>query len=130
MPPLSSGNEAALRKMADEIGKAISPDRMKADDAREQADHQQRAEHEFEACRRPRYSDEHFDLVEQRYHREFEDLGDAVLKQQQSGDEAEEAEDGGLARGEQLVEPVHGLPPQAFFMVASTLQGPPPAVDR
>ena len=69
-------------------------------------------------------------LVERRHHRKFQQLRDAELKQQQAGDDAENAENHRLRGGEQFVDPVHCLPLIFASSTASTLHGPAPAVDR
>ena len=74
--------------LSGEIGDAISPERMNAT-AREQADHQERAKHQFERAGR---HDQRRDVGEIGQYRKLENLGDAVLKQQKPGEEAKQAE--------------------------------------
>ena len=112
MPPLSSGKNtglAVLEHVADEIGEGHLAGQDEGDRPREQADHQQRAEHEFDRAGAPmRISG---GLANMRHDRKLEDLGDAVLKQQQSGDEAKQTQRHRLKSREHPVELVHVIVP-------------------
>src|SRR5580692_3819045 len=83
--------EKSARKMSNEIGKGHFARQNERYDPRPQADHQKRAEHEFERAGRADQR-EQFDFLERISRRKFQELGHAILKQQQAGNEAKETE--------------------------------------
>src|ERR1700733_2759511 len=81
--------EEPARKMADEIGKRHFARQDESGKTREQADHQQRAEDQFDRAGRANQRKQ-LDLVERHAGRKFQDFGEAVLQEQQPGNEAKQ----------------------------------------
>ena len=90
----------AVRKVPDEIGERHFTRQDEGDDPREQADHQKRAEHNLDTASS---HDQRRRIGELRDCRKLEDFGDTVVKQQQAGDEAQQAERGRLKLRKGLV---------------------------
>src|SRR5882757_2602340 len=117
------------RKMPEEIGEGHFAGQHERDTAGEQSEDQQPAENQLDAAGGA-VQRHQLDFREHRHRRKFQQLGDAILKQHQSGDDAEDAEHHRLESCEHAIKFFHDTSPQARFMEASTLHGPAPAVDR
>src|SRR3954470_25067344 len=87
----------ALEHVPHEVGEGHLTRQDERREAGEQADHQQRAKHEL---KRTGCVDERRDVCEVGKHRKLEQLGDAVLEQQESSDEAKQAQENRLKANE------------------------------
>src|SRR4051812_36774628 len=87
----------ALEHVAHEVGEGHLTRQDESAEAGEQTDHQERAEHELECTGRV---DDRRDVREVRQHRKLEQFCDAVLEQQEAGDEAKQAQENRLKANE------------------------------
>src|SRR6202171_6588699 len=80
--------DAALEHVTQEIGERHLAREYEGHRTREQPEHQQRAADQFDSASGV---DQGWNIRKIRQHRKFEDLGDAILKQQQGGDKTKKA---------------------------------------